>query len=53
MFGLPKDAVKGDRNYSVICVAGDGSVVELEDTDKDASTVTIKTTVFGKYAIVY
>ena len=53
MFGLPKDAVKGDRNYSVICVARDGSVVELEDTDKDASTVTIKTTVFGKYAIVY
>lgn len=53
MFGLPKDAVKGDRNYSVICVARDGSVVELEDTDKDAGTVTIKTTVFGKYAIVY
>lgn len=53
MFGIPKEAVKADRIYSIICVTRDGSVVELEDTDKDPSTITVDTTVFGKYAIVY
>ena len=53
MFGVPKNAVKADRIYSVICVAVDGSVVELKDTDNDPSTITVDTTVFGKYAIVY
>ena len=53
MFGLPKYAVDANRTYSMICVTADGKVVELKDTDNDPSTLTVDTTVFGKYVIVY
>lgn len=53
MFGLPKHAIDANRTYSVLCVTADGKVVELKDTDNDPSTLTVDTTVFGKYVIVY
>ena len=53
VFGLPKHAVNENVAYSIICITPDGTVVEMKDTDTDASTITIGATVFGKYAIVY
>ena len=53
LFGIPNYAVNADRNYSVLCVQPDGSFVELKDRDNDPATITIDTTVFGKYVIVY
>ena len=53
MFGIPKHAVDANKAYSVLCVTADGKVVELKDTDNDPSTLTVDTTVFGKYVIVY
>lgn len=53
VFGLPKHAVNENAAYSIICLTPDGTIVEMKDTDIDASTITIEATVFGKYAIVY
>ena len=53
MFGLPKHAIDANRTYSMLCVTADGRVVELKDRDNDPSTITVNTTVFGKYVIVY
>ena len=53
MFGIPKHAVDANKAYSVLSVTADGKVVELKDTDNDPTTLTIDTTVFGKYVIVY
>ena len=53
VFGIPGYAVDANRTYSILCVQPDGSFVELKDTDNDASTITVDTTVFGKYVIVY
>jgi len=53
LFGLPKYAIDADKVYSVLCVQSDGSYVELKDIDDNPDTITIDTTVFGKYVIVY
>lgn len=53
VFGVPQREVNANRTYSVLCVQPDGSYVEMEDMDDDPSTITIDTTVFGKYVIVY
>ena len=53
LFGIPEYAIDANRTYSVLCVQPDGSFVELKDTDHDPGTITIDTTVFGKYVIVY
>lgn len=53
LFGVPKYAIDANRTYSVLCVQPDGKFVELKDTDSDPGTITIDTTVFGRYVIVY
>ena len=53
IFGLPKHAIDANRTYSMLCVTADGRIVELKDMDNDPNTITVNTTVFGKYAIVY
>ena len=53
LFGIPKYAIDADRTYSVLCVQPDGSYIELKDMDNDSGTITIDTTAFGKYVIVY
>ena len=53
LFGIPKYAIDANRTYSVLCVQPDGSYIELKDMDNDPGTITIDTTVFGKYVIVY
>lgn len=53
LFGIPKYVIDADRTYSVLCVQPDGSYIELKDMDNDPGTITIDTTVFGKYVIVY
>ena len=53
LFGIPKYVIDADRTYSVLCVQPDGSYIELKDMDNDSGTITIDTTAFGKYVIVY
>ena len=51
--GLPARIAKGENTVSLLCIDKDGKTVILEDTDTDPRTVTVNTTVFGAFAVIY
>ena len=51
--GIPRNFVKGDATYAVVCVRAGGVVSILPDVDDNPNTITFDTTGgAGAYAII-
>lgn len=53
VIGLPADAVKEGRSFSLVYMDENGQAVEIPDLDNDPYTLTVDLTRFGSFAVIY